>query len=507
MRFSCDSCGAQYAIDDSKLKGSAIRVRCKKCKNVITVEREEDLSATFEEIYGDSPENEMDRMSTRVFTVDEMRKVQAERQAATDDEVDDEEDLDELGGREISSSSSSPSIKVQSTVQWYLAINDEQLGPLSDEEVKSYGQEGKLDSQTLIWKAGFEDWQSIDAVEEFASFVNSNAAEMPPQMTEETSEPGNWDSPASSELRSLVQEEMNAVEDENSFKQQNPAEQFSAVTDSGRPKVQIARRDQSGTISQRSTKLPLIIIGIAVVLLAICAYVYFVVLPGGVADQSVPVKKVTTVIPDMKNVNKPKDENKAEAKVKNESLNKEAVKPVNKAVKKSEDKIAVKQPEKQDPKKVEPKEKQPKTENKVVKTDSGTTKKPKKSKRRPKKKRRKTSNKEDDLLAFDGGSSSSKSNLPKTLTQKQITNVVRKNLSAIKKCVQEYKVLKSNLTGKIIMSWTINPKGNTSKVLTKSPEHNGTFLAKCMIRAFEKMKFDKFSGDPITVNKFPIKLN
>src|SRR5512136_1103561 len=39
MRFTCDSCGAQYMISDEKVGPNGVKVRCKKCSHVILVRR------------------------------------------------------------------------------------------------------------------------------------------------------------------------------------------------------------------------------------------------------------------------------------------------------------------------------------------------------------------------------------------------------------------------------------------------------------------------------------
>jgi predicted Zn finger-like uncharacterized protein len=39
MKFTCDSCSAQYMISDEKVGPSGVKVRCKKCGNVILVRR------------------------------------------------------------------------------------------------------------------------------------------------------------------------------------------------------------------------------------------------------------------------------------------------------------------------------------------------------------------------------------------------------------------------------------------------------------------------------------
>ncbi|MGB8931820.1 MAG: zinc-ribbon domain-containing protein, partial [Anaeromyxobacteraceae bacterium] len=39
MKFTCDSCNAQYMISDEKVGPTGVKVRCKKCGHVITVRR------------------------------------------------------------------------------------------------------------------------------------------------------------------------------------------------------------------------------------------------------------------------------------------------------------------------------------------------------------------------------------------------------------------------------------------------------------------------------------
>ena len=45
MKFTCDSCGSQYMISDEKVGPSGVKVRCKKCGNVVHVRRAEELPA------------------------------------------------------------------------------------------------------------------------------------------------------------------------------------------------------------------------------------------------------------------------------------------------------------------------------------------------------------------------------------------------------------------------------------------------------------------------------
>ena len=37
MRFSCKKCDTQYTIADEKVRGKVIKIRCKRCSNLIVV--------------------------------------------------------------------------------------------------------------------------------------------------------------------------------------------------------------------------------------------------------------------------------------------------------------------------------------------------------------------------------------------------------------------------------------------------------------------------------------
>src|SRR6266511_3898080 len=45
MKFTCDSCSAQYMLSDDKVGPNGVKVRCKKCGNVIVVRRSAEAPA------------------------------------------------------------------------------------------------------------------------------------------------------------------------------------------------------------------------------------------------------------------------------------------------------------------------------------------------------------------------------------------------------------------------------------------------------------------------------
>jgi hypothetical protein len=46
-------------------------------------------------------------------------------------------------------------------MNWYYALNDEQLGPVDQATLDQLAQEGTITPQTLVWHSGLRDWQSL----------------------------------------------------------------------------------------------------------------------------------------------------------------------------------------------------------------------------------------------------------------------------------------------------------------------------------------------------------
>ena len=112
MKIVCDSCGAKYSIADEKVQGKVFKIRCKKCSNVIVVK-------------GNSS---------------------GESAAAPSDAG--------LGGG-------------SGAAEWYVVIDGEQVGPVTNVEIESYFMSGRIAADTYAWRDGMGDWEHIVEIPEF----------------------------------------------------------------------------------------------------------------------------------------------------------------------------------------------------------------------------------------------------------------------------------------------------------------------------------------------------
>ena len=159
MRFTCDSCGAQYMISDEKVGPNGVKVRCKKCSHVILVRHPppepEPVATPPEAPPGEPPRGDgLDEELGQAFD-----KVMAG--GGSDAPAPPHE---EPAPPEAQSPAALPA-------EWYVAIDDQQVGPMAPEGVKARWEAGEVGPDTLVWSTGQADWAPLSAVAELARFL------------------------------------------------------------------------------------------------------------------------------------------------------------------------------------------------------------------------------------------------------------------------------------------------------------------------------------------------
>jgi uncharacterized protein (TIGR00266 family) len=64
--------------------------------------------------------------------------------------------------------------------QWYMAIGGHQVGPVSEDEIRSNLQNGSIDAKTLLFTAGMTNWAPLSTVPQFAAALGAEAPAPPP---------------------------------------------------------------------------------------------------------------------------------------------------------------------------------------------------------------------------------------------------------------------------------------------------------------------------------------
>jgi predicted Zn finger-like uncharacterized protein len=134
MKIVCDACQAKYSISDDKVQGKVFKIRCKKCSNIIVVR------GGAAEAAAPAPAAEKD---TRVY------------------------DYGYEGGQQAPAADESV---------WHVVINQDQVGPMTAQEVQQRFESGEIDAETYTWREGFADWLPLAQVDAFASLASSGVS-------------------------------------------------------------------------------------------------------------------------------------------------------------------------------------------------------------------------------------------------------------------------------------------------------------------------------------------
>ena len=60
--------------------------------------------------------------------------------------------------------------------QWYMAIGGHQVGPVSEDEIRTNLVNGSIDANTLLFTAGMSNWTPLNAVSQFAAALRITRA-------------------------------------------------------------------------------------------------------------------------------------------------------------------------------------------------------------------------------------------------------------------------------------------------------------------------------------------
>src|SRR5688572_29750258 len=136
MKFVCERCHTKYSIADDKVRQKILKIRCKTCENVITIRD--------------------------AVVVNEPRATSEPR-----------------GVRAVPPAPPVPPPRAARTIEWHLAIDGRQEGPLSLSALVSRIAGAGRSSEIYIWNEHLDSWKEPKAVPEIAAELRSRSAPPP----------------------------------------------------------------------------------------------------------------------------------------------------------------------------------------------------------------------------------------------------------------------------------------------------------------------------------------
>lgn len=211
MRFVCDSCNAQYMISDDKVgaKGAkGVKIKCKKCGHMILV-RPAGAAASKDNGASDAPAADTAAAASASNGADGSAAaglpasvgtppseglfsgVEEDEIGAVFDQVlssgphkipagepvgDSSRETKQFAGasvQKLAAAESEPDEPKAAAPanDWFVAIEDRQVGPLTVEKIKEHWDRGEVGPDSLCWRAGFGDWIPLSEATELASVL------------------------------------------------------------------------------------------------------------------------------------------------------------------------------------------------------------------------------------------------------------------------------------------------------------------------------------------------
>jgi predicted Zn finger-like uncharacterized protein len=167
LNFSCQQCQRRYSISDEKVRGRTVKVRCKNCQNIISVE---------------GPPAEMEE-STRVVSLADVERLRAQERSLAEEET---------SAMPESSAEQTPwedeptrTMPLPSTRQpWFVMVKGKQEGPLDEAALGELIASGSVSPRNFFWQQGMADWKRgadiIELAPVFAAGVDAPPPPPPP---------------------------------------------------------------------------------------------------------------------------------------------------------------------------------------------------------------------------------------------------------------------------------------------------------------------------------------
>ncbi len=129
MNVTCDKCNKRYSIADDKVRGKSVKIRCKQCQNLISVQ-------------GPSSGSEGVQLAVAPAAVSPSPWEDERTRAAP---------------------------AMDNSAQWFAMVKGKQLGPFDPKGLEARVKTGELTLRTYLWKQGMGDWKRASDVPEVSS--------------------------------------------------------------------------------------------------------------------------------------------------------------------------------------------------------------------------------------------------------------------------------------------------------------------------------------------------
>ncbi|MFO0658676.1 MAG: GYF domain-containing protein [Polyangiaceae bacterium] len=175
MKFLCDNCKAKYQIADEKVTGRTVRMKCRKCSHLIEIRAVSDGQGAPEAAPVEAP------AAPAPAAAAPRPAAAAPRPGATRPST--APAAPRPGGlasafnKAVASpggpASERPETDPLDEQGWFAGIGGSPIGPMAGADVRAKIASGDLNSETLVWRDGLDEWAAARTFPELAELIRT----------------------------------------------------------------------------------------------------------------------------------------------------------------------------------------------------------------------------------------------------------------------------------------------------------------------------------------------
>ena len=172
MNFTCDNCQKRYSIADEKVRGKTVKVRCKNCQNVITVE-------------GPAEEE-----NTRVVPLADVERIRAQERSLVESVASAPAVAAPVAAAPVAGADApqtpwddEPTRAMPmrpASSPWFVMVRNKQEGPLDEGVLREWIATGAISGRSFFWQQGMVDWKRGADIPELAGLFAPPEPPPPP---------------------------------------------------------------------------------------------------------------------------------------------------------------------------------------------------------------------------------------------------------------------------------------------------------------------------------------
>ncbi|MBN1774806.1 MAG: zinc-ribbon domain-containing protein [Deltaproteobacteria bacterium] len=201
MQFVCDRCKAKYDIDEARLRGKSVKIRCRSCGNILEVRDPNLPPGSKPSLPPVAPPRGRERVAMPIGAPSR-GPVAPPPRAPAPGAVLGERFQQAFAGREAvpavvpAPAAPAPQVSLPDSgdathiiaapflgeaakaiaaqevarklARWHVSIRNQPMGPMSEEAIRRHIENGEVGVNSLVWREGFDEWRPLGQVRDLA---------------------------------------------------------------------------------------------------------------------------------------------------------------------------------------------------------------------------------------------------------------------------------------------------------------------------------------------------